>query len=47
MSDKREYRLVTGGEDGMIMWWNFSAAINQVTSSDPNLKAPMVVHVKL
>jgi hypothetical protein len=20
---QREYRLISGGEDGLIMWWNF------------------------
>jgi hypothetical protein len=24
-SEQREYRLVTGGEDGQIIWWNFTA----------------------
>lgn len=24
-TEKREYRLVTGGEDGQVMWWNFTA----------------------
>jgi hypothetical protein len=25
---EREYRIVTGGEDGMIIWWNFKASFN-------------------
>lgn len=23
--EEREYRLITGGEDGTIMWWNLVA----------------------
>lgn len=25
---EREYRVVTGGEDGTIIWWNFVAVFN-------------------
>lgn len=28
MDEKREYRIITGGEDGMILWWNITVPFN-------------------
>lgn len=48
-NEKREYRIVTGGEDGMIIWWNLVAPFNADLSCLPNLSQDQltkVMHVK-
>jgi hypothetical protein len=40
--ESKEYRMVTGGEDGMIMWWNFSAPTLKVTQ-EPSANLLLIV----
>ena len=43
VQQKREYRLVTGGEDGMIIWWNFKASFDESLFMNPDSKQSSAV----